>query len=171
MDEQIRIILIILVAVSLFGLIVFILVKNYIKASRIFSKPKKIKKIILFYFLFRMANELFVSRYITSICSFSLKNISLTLDLIGINKSLMISLFLYSKKYKLIIPSFNFAVPIVPTKKISLSNYKKFCLLQQFDLYLQRVQNILMVLFKYNLYVIFNGESLYLTSLSSSLSK
>ena len=98
MDEQIRIILIILVAVSLFGLVVFILVKNYIKAKIEFLvNQKKSKKIILFYFLFRMANELFVSRYITSICSFSLKNISLTLDLIGINKSLMISLFLYSK--------------------------------------------------------------------------
>ena len=31
MDEQIRIILIILVSVSIFGLLVFILVRNYIK--------------------------------------------------------------------------------------------------------------------------------------------
>tara|TARA_B100001175_G_C18885131_1_gene346217 strand:- start:177 stop:317 length:141 start_codon:yes stop_codon:yes gene_type:complete len=31
MDDQIRIILIILVSVSIFGLIVFVLVKNYIK--------------------------------------------------------------------------------------------------------------------------------------------
>tara|TARA_Y100000741_G_scaffold44657_1_gene30907 strand:+ start:850 stop:990 length:141 start_codon:yes stop_codon:yes gene_type:complete len=31
MDDQIRIILIILVSVSIFGLIVFILVKNYIR--------------------------------------------------------------------------------------------------------------------------------------------
>ena len=31
MDEQIRIILIIIVSVSIFGLIVFVMVKNYIK--------------------------------------------------------------------------------------------------------------------------------------------
>ena len=41
MDEQIRIILIILVAVSLFGLVVFILVKNYIKAKIEFLVKQK----------------------------------------------------------------------------------------------------------------------------------
>ena len=45
MDEQVRIILIILVAVSLFGLIVFIFVKNYIKSKIDFLvKQKKDKK-------------------------------------------------------------------------------------------------------------------------------
>ena len=33
MDEQIRIILIILVSVSIFGLLVFVFVKNYIKSK------------------------------------------------------------------------------------------------------------------------------------------
>ncbi len=33
MDEQVRIILIILVSVSIFGLLVFVLVKNYIKSK------------------------------------------------------------------------------------------------------------------------------------------
>ena len=33
MDEQIRIILIIIVSVSIFGLIVFVVVKNYIKSK------------------------------------------------------------------------------------------------------------------------------------------
>ena len=33
MDEQLRIILIIIVSVSIFGLLVFILVKNYIKSK------------------------------------------------------------------------------------------------------------------------------------------
>ncbi len=45
MDEQIRIILIILVAVSLFGLIIFIFVKNYIKSKIDFLiQQKKNKK-------------------------------------------------------------------------------------------------------------------------------
>ena len=33
MDEQLRIILIIIISVSIFGLLVFILVKNYLKAK------------------------------------------------------------------------------------------------------------------------------------------
>ena len=33
MDEQLRIILIIIVSVSIFGLIVFVIVKNYIKSK------------------------------------------------------------------------------------------------------------------------------------------
>ncbi len=45
MDEQVRIILIILLTVSLFGLIVFIFVKNYIKSKIDFLvKQKKDKK-------------------------------------------------------------------------------------------------------------------------------
>ncbi len=43
MDEQLRIILIIIVSVSIFGLIVFILVRNYIK-SRINHLIKEQKK-------------------------------------------------------------------------------------------------------------------------------
>ena len=42
MDEQIRIILIILVSVSIFGLLVFVFVRNYIK-SKIDSLVKKEK--------------------------------------------------------------------------------------------------------------------------------
>ena len=44
MDEQLRIILIIIVSVSIFGLLVFVFVKNYLK-SRINQMVKKIKKI------------------------------------------------------------------------------------------------------------------------------
>ena len=43
MDEQIRIILIIIVSVSIFGLLVFVFVKNYIK-SKIDLLVKKDKK-------------------------------------------------------------------------------------------------------------------------------
>ena len=47
MDEQIRIILIILVSVSIFGLLVFIFVKNYIKSKIDYlvknEKNKKLK--------------------------------------------------------------------------------------------------------------------------------
>ena len=47
MDEQIRIILIILVSVSIFGLLVFIFVRNYIKSKIDFlvknEKNKKLK--------------------------------------------------------------------------------------------------------------------------------
>tara|TARA_B100001109_G_C18499758_1_gene306332 strand:- start:15 stop:161 length:147 start_codon:yes stop_codon:yes gene_type:complete len=47
MDEQLRIILIIIVSVSLFGLIIFILVKNFIKSKinyylEIKNKKKKL---------------------------------------------------------------------------------------------------------------------------------
>ncbi len=43
MDEQIRIILIILVSVSIFGLLVFVFVKNYIKKkiNDLVEKEKK----------------------------------------------------------------------------------------------------------------------------------
>ena len=42
MDEQIRIILIIIVSVSIFGLLVFVYVKNFIKKkTRILFKRKK----------------------------------------------------------------------------------------------------------------------------------
>jgi FtsZ-interacting cell division protein ZipA len=41
MDEQLRIILIIIVSVSIFGLLVFVFVKNYIKNKiNYFSKKK-----------------------------------------------------------------------------------------------------------------------------------
>ena len=45
MDDQIRIILIILVSVSIFGLIVFVFVKNYIrnKINRLVDEEKKRK--------------------------------------------------------------------------------------------------------------------------------
>ena len=47
MDEQIRIILIIIVSVSIFGLLVFVFVKNYIKNKIDFlereNKKKKLK--------------------------------------------------------------------------------------------------------------------------------
>ena len=43
MDEQIRIILIIIVSVSIFGLLVFVFVKNYIKniVSQLAKEEKK----------------------------------------------------------------------------------------------------------------------------------
>ena len=45
MDEQIRIILIIIVSVSIFGLLVFVFVKNYIKnkINYYLNEKKKIK--------------------------------------------------------------------------------------------------------------------------------
>ena len=46
MDEQLRIILIIIVLVSIFGLLVFVFVKNYIKNKiEILVKEKKFKKL------------------------------------------------------------------------------------------------------------------------------
>ena len=45
MDEQLRIILIIIVSVSMFGLIVFVLVKNYIKSKLDYYLNKKNEKI------------------------------------------------------------------------------------------------------------------------------
>jgi len=46
MDEQIRIILIIIVSVSIFGLIVFVMVKNYIKNKiNYLIKEEKDKKL------------------------------------------------------------------------------------------------------------------------------
>ena len=45
MDEQLRIILIILVSVSIFGLIVFVIVKNYIKLKLDYYLNKKNQKI------------------------------------------------------------------------------------------------------------------------------
>ena len=45
MDEQLRIILIIIVSVSIFGLLVFVFVKNYIKnkIDLLVKKEKKLK--------------------------------------------------------------------------------------------------------------------------------
>ena len=47
MDEQLRIILIIIVSVSIFGLLVFVFVKNYIenKINYLVKEKKKIKVI------------------------------------------------------------------------------------------------------------------------------
>ena len=46
MDEQLRIILIIIISVSIFGLVVFVLVKNYIKNKiEYFIKEKNNKKL------------------------------------------------------------------------------------------------------------------------------
>ena len=45
MDEQLRIILIIIVSVSIFGLIVFVMVKNYIKSKLDYYLNKKNQKI------------------------------------------------------------------------------------------------------------------------------
>ena len=44
MDEQLRIILIIIISVSIFGLLVFVLVKNYIKNKIDFLVKKNKKK-------------------------------------------------------------------------------------------------------------------------------
>ena len=44
MDESIRIILIIIVSVSIFGLLVFVFVKNYIKRKLEFYLKEKNKK-------------------------------------------------------------------------------------------------------------------------------
>ncbi len=45
MDEQLRIILIIIVSVSIFGLLVFVFVKNYIKSKIDYLVRKKKKKL------------------------------------------------------------------------------------------------------------------------------
>ena len=48
MDEKLRIILIIIVSVSIFGLLVFVFVKNYIKSkiyNLIKNKKKKLRRI------------------------------------------------------------------------------------------------------------------------------
>ena len=45
MDDQLRIILIIIVSVSIFGLLVFVFVKNYIRSKIDFYLNKKIKKL------------------------------------------------------------------------------------------------------------------------------
>ncbi len=45
MDDQLRIILIIIVSVSIFGLIVFVIVKNYIKSKLDYYLNKKNQKI------------------------------------------------------------------------------------------------------------------------------
>ena len=44
MDEHLRIILIIIVSVSIFGLLVFVFVKNYIKKKINYNLNKKNKK-------------------------------------------------------------------------------------------------------------------------------
>ena len=48
MSEQIRIILIIIISVSIFGLLVFVFVKNYIKSkiNNLIKEEKKKKKLI-----------------------------------------------------------------------------------------------------------------------------
>ena len=61
MDEQIRIILIIIVSVSIFGLLVFVFVKNYIRNKINYylvkkNKKKKIKLNLLF-----LNNHLFLN--------------------------------------------------------------------------------------------------------------
>ncbi len=45
MDEQLRIILIIIISVSIFGLVIFILVRNFIKnkIKHLIEKDKKLK--------------------------------------------------------------------------------------------------------------------------------
>ncbi len=45
MDEQIRIILIIIVSVSIFGLLIFVIVKNFIKKRILYYLEKKNKKL------------------------------------------------------------------------------------------------------------------------------
>ena len=44
MDEKLRIILIIIVSVSIFGLLIFVYVKNYIKKKLEYYLEEKIKK-------------------------------------------------------------------------------------------------------------------------------
>ena len=44
MDDQLKTILIIIVSVSIFGLLVFVFVKNYIKNKINYYSKKKIKK-------------------------------------------------------------------------------------------------------------------------------
>ena len=60
MDEQLRIILIIIVSVSIFGLLLFVYVKNYIsnKINHLVEeeKKKKIKVVLLF-----LNNHLFLT--------------------------------------------------------------------------------------------------------------
>ena len=47
MSEQLRIILIIIVSVSIFGLIVFVMVKNYIKSKiQYYLEEKKLEKMV-----------------------------------------------------------------------------------------------------------------------------
>ena len=45
MDEQIKIILIIIVSVSIFGLLIFVIVKNFIKKRILYYLEKKNKKL------------------------------------------------------------------------------------------------------------------------------
>ena len=46
MDEQLRIILIIIISVSIFGLVIFVFVKNYIKNKiNYLVKKEKVKKL------------------------------------------------------------------------------------------------------------------------------
>jgi len=53
MDEQLRIILIIIVSVSIFGLLVFVYVKNYIrnKINQLVEEEKKKISMLFYYFL------------------------------------------------------------------------------------------------------------------------
>ncbi len=45
MDEQIKIILIIIISVSIFGLVIFVLVRNYMKSKIDYYLNKKNKKL------------------------------------------------------------------------------------------------------------------------------
>jgi hypothetical protein len=45
MDEQLRIILIIIVSVSIFGLIIFVFVKNYVRSKIDYLAKEKKKKL------------------------------------------------------------------------------------------------------------------------------
>ena len=66
MDEQLRIVLIIIVSVSIFGLLIFVFVKNYIrnKINFLVEENKKNKKNnwFLFYLAFRTAMALLFSK-------------------------------------------------------------------------------------------------------------
>ena len=53
MDDQIRIVLIIIISVSIFGLLVFVFVKNYMRnkiKSLVEEEKKKIKVTLQFYY-------------------------------------------------------------------------------------------------------------------------
>ena len=61
MDEQLRIILIIIVAVSIFGLLIFVIVKNFIKNKIHYylnEKNKKTKEDWLFLYILLYLNPL-----------------------------------------------------------------------------------------------------------------
>ena len=61
MDEQIRIILIIIVSVSIFGLLVFVFVKNYIRNKINYYIVKKIRRKEIKLNLLFLNNHLFLN--------------------------------------------------------------------------------------------------------------